>query len=536
MTDTFYDEEFEDIEQSKIAFSHPLLSDDPDEAAWSGRELKDEDLMLLPARVMAYALRDRKFVALNIDNLQEVETYTKGWDDLRLVPGHKEMLKGLVATHLNDRESRLANGDKHNYDLVRGKGEGLIVLLHGVPGVGKTSTAGQFMSHADLRGDLGLTAESVENALQEKFHFAQVWDCILLLDEADVFLAERSAQDIKRNSLVSVFLRVLEYYTGILFLTTNRVASFDEAFKSRIHLALYFPPLKRKQTLAIWEVNLKRTLERKGGFMQADKSRIMEFAGKHFEEGRLKDSKWNGRQIRNAFQTAAALAEYEANNKHDTKGPVYSTLHTKHFKIVAKAAEQFDRYIQSIDNSTTADRVLRHGARNDDFRAEALDLNTHSPTSAKTREARGVGDYNDGEGARSATTRRSMPSRQSHKPRNLQADTYEPEEEPLAESELTQRRGPRQSHPSQTVRSPRPKKNYDSGYPTPASSAWAPPSKRSQDEDYHSPRPTRGEAFQRTQVVQPTAPSRQPVRSRQPEPDSESEEPDYSPVDSDEEE
>lgn len=54
-----------------------------------------------------------------------------------------------------------------------------------------------------ISGDLGLTAESVEDALQEKFHLAQVWDCILLLDEADVFLAERSAQDIKRNSLVS---------------------------------------------------------------------------------------------------------------------------------------------------------------------------------------------------------------------------------------------------------------------------------------------------------------------------------------------
>jgi hypothetical protein len=52
---------------------------------------------------------------------------------------------------------------------------------------------------------------------------------VLLLDEADVYLERRAAQDVLRNSLVSVFLRSLEYYKGIFFLTTNRVRDFDEA-------------------------------------------------------------------------------------------------------------------------------------------------------------------------------------------------------------------------------------------------------------------------------------------------------------------
>jgi len=46
--------------------------------------------------------------------------------------------------------------------------------------------------------------------------------------------------DLKRNSLVSVFLRILEYYDGILILTSNRVEMFDEAFKSRIQVALHY--------------------------------------------------------------------------------------------------------------------------------------------------------------------------------------------------------------------------------------------------------------------------------------------------------
>lgn len=48
---------------------------------------------------------------------------------------------------------------------------------------------------------------------------------VVLLDEADVFLEERDMKDLKRNALVSVFLRALEYYDGILMLTSNRVGT-----------------------------------------------------------------------------------------------------------------------------------------------------------------------------------------------------------------------------------------------------------------------------------------------------------------------
>ena len=65
-------------------------------------------------------------------------------------------------------------------------------------------------------GDLGLQPKEVEATLQISFQLAQAWDCVMLLDEADIFLAQRTNQDIERNALVSVFLRVLEYYEGIL--------------------------------------------------------------------------------------------------------------------------------------------------------------------------------------------------------------------------------------------------------------------------------------------------------------------------------
>ena len=52
-------------------------------------------------------------------------------------------------------------------------------------------------------GDLGIWASDVETALERHFAYANRWGCILLLDEADVFLAARTPSDHLRNSLVS---------------------------------------------------------------------------------------------------------------------------------------------------------------------------------------------------------------------------------------------------------------------------------------------------------------------------------------------
>ncbi|ORY62356.1 uncharacterized protein BCR38DRAFT_346458, partial [Pseudomassariella vexata] len=77
------------------------------------------------------------------------------------------------------------------------------------------------------------------SSLNEMFCLANIWDCIPLLDEADIFLSRREKTDLKRHALVTLFLRVLEYYNGILFLTTDRVGTLDEAFKLRVHLSLW---------------------------------------------------------------------------------------------------------------------------------------------------------------------------------------------------------------------------------------------------------------------------------------------------------
>jgi hypothetical protein len=202
-------------------------------------------------------------VAVDVDNLEPPKSseINMGFRQLVLPDDHKDILESQVREHFRKRGAQGSNvAAEDDMDLVRGKGQGLILLLHGMfyrlsplhmlitlgaPGVGKTATAECIADLVEKPlypitcGDLGSTAEDVEWNLKKHFTLASKWDCVMLLDEADVFLAKRRQADLQRNSIVSVFLRMLEYYKGLLFLTTNRVGTFDEAFKSRVHISLF---------------------------------------------------------------------------------------------------------------------------------------------------------------------------------------------------------------------------------------------------------------------------------------------------------
>jgi len=99
-----------------------------------------------------------------------------------------------------------------------------------------------------------------------------------------------------------VFLRVLEYYEGILFLTTNRVGTIDEAFKSRIHMPLYYPLLNYDQNLKIWRSQLRRIKEGAEKHIEFDEIALLDYAKRLFETQANSTGspgegpRWNGRQ------------------------------------------------------------------------------------------------------------------------------------------------------------------------------------------------------------------------------------------------
>lgn len=178
--------------------------------------LTSDQLQFCPPRVLGFAVSQKKFVQLLVVNVRKnvsQKDKEKPWDDLKLRKKDKDTLKSLVVEH--------AKSDVIE-DVIPGKGKGLVVLLHGPPGVGKTLSAESLAILTDKplysvsMADIGISPRTVESNLRRIFELATHWKAILLFDEADVFLEARSLEDVRRNSLVSTLLRILEYFQGKL--------------------------------------------------------------------------------------------------------------------------------------------------------------------------------------------------------------------------------------------------------------------------------------------------------------------------------
>jgi AAA+ superfamily predicted ATPase len=106
-------------------------------------------------------------------------------------------------------------------------------------------------------GQLGIDAVSVETNLETILNRAQRWDAVLLIDEADVFVRQRG-NDIQHNAVVASFLRTLEYFSGLLFLTTNRAGDIDDAILSRCIAVIHYEYPSKEDARKIWNVLAKQ--------------------------------------------------------------------------------------------------------------------------------------------------------------------------------------------------------------------------------------------------------------------------------------
>ena len=144
-------------------------------------------------------------------------------------------------------------------DIVEGKSGGTTVLCAGPAGVGKTLTAEVYSEiikrplYRVHSGQLGLNVAEMEKTLKETLIRAQRWGAVMLIDEADVYIKKR-ADNLASNAVVGVFLRVLEYFNGLLFMTTNRVDDIDEAIISRCIAMIRYHSPDHADRCKIWRV------------------------------------------------------------------------------------------------------------------------------------------------------------------------------------------------------------------------------------------------------------------------------------------
>jgi hypothetical protein len=199
--------------------------------------------------VSVFSLESHEYVDAHITTLKPYEYDTSIVEKIVLPEDHKRLIGTLTKSSADRFE-----------DIVRGKAAGVIILCSGVPGTGKTLTAEVYSEvvkrplYAVQCAQLGTDEEELEKELSDVLSRAARWKAPLLIDEADVYIHERG-ENIRQNAIVGVFLRLLEYFRGIMFLNTNRPTVVDDAILSRVTAHVrYSPPEKKEDVRKLWRL------------------------------------------------------------------------------------------------------------------------------------------------------------------------------------------------------------------------------------------------------------------------------------------
>lgn len=178
---------------SQLTFCHPEI------------DLTEAELLLCNTHVRGYSLKVKKWGDFEVDNVSEIVWNDKAFPNLMLPSGYKDLILSFV-------EGQASNKNSFD-DIIEGKGLGLIMLLVGTAGTGKTLTAEAVADKVRKplyilsAGELGQTADWVEDRLNNILKLTEKWGAVLLFDECDVFLQERSMKHLEHNEIVAVFLR-----------------------------------------------------------------------------------------------------------------------------------------------------------------------------------------------------------------------------------------------------------------------------------------------------------------------------------------
>jgi ATPase family associated with various cellular activities (AAA) len=198
--------------------------------------------------VHLYHLEWHRNVWVHVQHMTEYK-YRPELRDKLVLPAHHHDLIDILTSNMNVLVQ----------DFVPGKSGGTTILCQGAPGLGKTLTAEVYSEvvgkplYRVHSGQLGTTAASVGATLMSILRRAMRWDAVLLLDEADVYIRCRD-NDLEHNAIVAEFLRTLEYFNGLLFMTTNRVGDVDDAILSRCIARIHYETPCKEDATRLWKL------------------------------------------------------------------------------------------------------------------------------------------------------------------------------------------------------------------------------------------------------------------------------------------
>jgi SpoVK/Ycf46/Vps4 family AAA+-type ATPase len=154
--------------------------------------------------------------------------------------------------------------------LSRQLNAGVRALFSGPSGTGKTLAAKLLASRLQMdlyRLDLSSVVNKyigeTEKSLNQIFSRAEELDVILLLDEGDALLTQRTnvqtSNDRYANLETNYLLQRLEAFEGILIVTTNALDHIDTAFQRRMDVVVNFRAPEAAERWAIWQLHLSET-------------------------------------------------------------------------------------------------------------------------------------------------------------------------------------------------------------------------------------------------------------------------------------
>lgn len=263
------------------------LEDDEDVLESEIEETEDIKLPVHPT-LACFDLSRHMRLRIHIDQLTEY-VYDPKLGEKLVLPSEQRVLIDIL----------LAQKDGGFRDIIAGKGGGAVILSAGPPGTGKTLTAEAYAEvtsrplYTVQCSQLGTDPDDLEDNLLKVFARSDRWNAILLLDEADVYVAARGS-DLVQNAIVGVFLRTLEYYKGVMFMTTNRADLVDDAVASRCIARISYKIPSVDDQKKIWTILARNT----GAEISA--SVIAKFAEKHPE--------LSGRDVKNLLKLSMLMS------------------------------------------------------------------------------------------------------------------------------------------------------------------------------------------------------------------------------------
>lgn len=273
--------------------------EDDDDASLSEEVTLDEDGEIvfqaeIPIHpyVVIFDLKRHKRLKIHVGNLKEYEYHTEIRESLVLPKEHSDLIDILLV----EKTSKFK-------DVVEHKAGGTIILCQGPPGTGKTLTAEIYAEalgrplYSVQCSQLGIDIDELESNLMLVLARGRRWKAVMLLDEADVYVHQRGS-DLVQNSIVGVFLRVLEYHSSVLFLTTNRGDLVDDAILSRCTIRIPYEVPEIESQVKIW-----KALAKVNGF---------EFTDEQISEITMVNEDLSGRDIKNLLKLAMMVTKGDA--------------------------------------------------------------------------------------------------------------------------------------------------------------------------------------------------------------------------------